>query len=363
MADPAAIVALARAYEPFGSQMLTAGPAASPYGFAGEWRDRTGLVHLRARYYAPYFGAFIRPDPWGGLPTASISQNKYRYVADNPLRWIDPSGLCMDFDRATGSFIEVEQPPEFGACPGSVLEGFFGPTAPSEWLIVQDPTGVQESYARWWSNLPADVQQYFGNPDCFALFPLDQLTAVDPYVLIHYWSVREFQVQKRGAFTPPLAYEFPFVLPIGGGIIPLTIGTKTTEYAVEAGPDRYIEQVWRGYIGIGLKGGQLGGDLQYAAPKTITLGLFGELAGCSLRLTFGSISAGCQGARFSIGWTPRVDRYILTRESELRSAGGYEGFGKRYVFRGGQFGYQVLKEALNPGDMYAMWGANIEELP
>jgi len=46
-------VQLARRYEPFGS-VLSGGSVGTAYGFTGEWTDGTGLVHLRARYYAPW---------------------------------------------------------------------------------------------------------------------------------------------------------------------------------------------------------------------------------------------------------------------------------------------------------------------
>jgi RHS repeat-associated protein len=92
VADPAAIVALARAYEPFGSRMLTAGPAASPYGFGGEWRDATELMYLRARYYDPRVGRFVTADPFSGLPGMPWTLHPYAYAHNNPILLVDPSG-------------------------------------------------------------------------------------------------------------------------------------------------------------------------------------------------------------------------------------------------------------------------------
>ena len=62
-ADP---VGYAQAFEPYGPLLSTAGDNATSLAFTGEWTDRTGLVHLRARYYVPEDGLFVSKDPLGG---------------------------------------------------------------------------------------------------------------------------------------------------------------------------------------------------------------------------------------------------------------------------------------------------------
>lgn len=66
MADSNGALTLSRSYDPYGSVLNAAGSAASAYGFTGEWTDNTGLVYLRARYYAPGAGRFISKDTWAG---------------------------------------------------------------------------------------------------------------------------------------------------------------------------------------------------------------------------------------------------------------------------------------------------------
>ncbi|MBI4237964.1 MAG: RHS repeat-associated core domain-containing protein [Deltaproteobacteria bacterium] len=50
----------------------------------------TGLYYYRARYYDPSLGRFLTEDPIG---LASGDAHRYRYVGNNPLRWVDPWGL------------------------------------------------------------------------------------------------------------------------------------------------------------------------------------------------------------------------------------------------------------------------------
>ena len=58
-----------------------------------EHLDRTGLIHMNGRVYDPRLGRFLSPDPIVGDPTSSQSWNLYSYVGNNPLSYVDPTGL------------------------------------------------------------------------------------------------------------------------------------------------------------------------------------------------------------------------------------------------------------------------------
>ena len=78
-------------YDAFG---LRGGSAARGYGYTGEEHDGiTGLIYLRARYYDPRLGRFISADPYWGRLEEPVTQNRYIYVRNNPLGFVDPSGL------------------------------------------------------------------------------------------------------------------------------------------------------------------------------------------------------------------------------------------------------------------------------
>ena len=63
---------------------------ANSYTYTGrEWDKETGLYYYRARYYDPMEGRFISKDPIGFRGGINV----YGYVKNNPLRYIDPSGL------------------------------------------------------------------------------------------------------------------------------------------------------------------------------------------------------------------------------------------------------------------------------
>ncbi|MFN8397774.1 MAG: SpvB/TcaC N-terminal domain-containing protein [Bacteroidia bacterium] len=58
------------------------------YRYTGMERDATGLNYHSARYYAPWIGRWLNPDPAGTVD----GLNLYRYVRGNPVNLNDPSG-------------------------------------------------------------------------------------------------------------------------------------------------------------------------------------------------------------------------------------------------------------------------------
>jgi RHS repeat-associated protein len=79
-------------YEAFGNLMSSTGTTANPYKYVGSlgyYQTGNGLMHLGARYYMPEVGRFAGADPiWGML-------QRYAYVANQPLNYVDPEGLNL----------------------------------------------------------------------------------------------------------------------------------------------------------------------------------------------------------------------------------------------------------------------------
>jgi RHS repeat-associated protein len=72
--------------------------------FTGKERDaETGLDYFGARYFSSPQGRFTSPDPLlsSGRPGEPQSWNRYAYTLNNPLRFVDPTGL-YDLDNTCG---------------------------------------------------------------------------------------------------------------------------------------------------------------------------------------------------------------------------------------------------------------------
>lgn len=94
--------------------------------FTSKERDaETGLDYFGARYFSAAQGRFTTPDEWQGgivdaftgseteqpgpLPYADITDpqtlNKYAYVRNNPLRYVDPDGHAFGLDDLVGAAV------------------------------------------------------------------------------------------------------------------------------------------------------------------------------------------------------------------------------------------------------------------
>jgi RHS repeat-associated protein len=126
--NAAAAVTLTREYDPWGNPIQ--GSAASGYAFTGrEWDPETGLYYFRARYLDPKAGRFLNEDPIGlrgGL-------NLYRYVENNPVRYVDPSGLET----------------------GDINQGFGGPNPPMQWPRCQPKSCMAKCLSKIFGTLPS----------------------------------------------------------------------------------------------------------------------------------------------------------------------------------------------------------------
>ena len=65
-------------------------------------------MHLRARYYSPSSGRFIRRDDFRNGGNSALSHNLYLYVKDNPINWVDPLGLYRWSAFTSWQHIRVE---------------------------------------------------------------------------------------------------------------------------------------------------------------------------------------------------------------------------------------------------------------
>jgi len=95
-------------YRAFGAPRYTSGTDLTDYGYTGQRADDSiGLMYYNARWYDPALGRFTQADtiiPGAGNP---IAWDRYAYVVNNPMMYLDPSG----------NIIEV---------PGFVLGGALG---------------------------------------------------------------------------------------------------------------------------------------------------------------------------------------------------------------------------------------------
>jgi RHS repeat-associated protein len=87
-------------------------------GFTGhEHLDSVGLIHMNGRVYDPGIGRFLSPDPLINLSIGSQALDPFSYVFNNPLRFVDPSGLRgEDCDRLNHSCDDLDEDDDGPSC-------------------------------------------------------------------------------------------------------------------------------------------------------------------------------------------------------------------------------------------------------
>jgi RHS repeat-associated protein len=109
LTDAGGAVTDAYAYDPYGRLLSRTGASPQPFTFVGAWGVRqegaAGLYQMGARYYDAVTGRFLSPEPLWPQVASPALLNPYQYAAQDPVRFIDPSGL-EPFDEAE----EVDTP-------------------------------------------------------------------------------------------------------------------------------------------------------------------------------------------------------------------------------------------------------------
>jgi RHS repeat-associated protein len=90
-------------YQPFGEEIQRAnyGADSTRQKFTGQQKDNeTALDYFKARYFSSAQGRFTSPDPITITPYRLVTPqalNGYSYVANNPLKFTDPTGKQINF--------------------------------------------------------------------------------------------------------------------------------------------------------------------------------------------------------------------------------------------------------------------------
>jgi RHS repeat-associated protein len=111
-------------YDPWGKISRSEGGGEGIIRFTGQKLDvESGLLYYGGRYYDPELGRFISPDPFVPEMFNPQSLNRYAYVNNNPVNYVDPSGYFHrhKINKSSGFFGTI-----FDAIIGFILGGLAG---------------------------------------------------------------------------------------------------------------------------------------------------------------------------------------------------------------------------------------------
>jgi RHS repeat-associated protein len=98
-------------FDAYGNKTGSTGTSTTPLGYDGQYTSSdTGLIYMRARTYDPATAQFLTIDPINSLTRAP-----YNYAGDNPVNYMDRTGLC--------SIVPGSPENCFSEVPGAIVSG------------------------------------------------------------------------------------------------------------------------------------------------------------------------------------------------------------------------------------------------
>ena len=116
-------------FHPYGTTAYQAASAsikaaAKRYRYTGMERDdETGLSYHNARYYMPWLGRWLKPDP----VSIAAGVNFYSYVNNNPVKLVDPKGTDDDDGWGWGTYLAIGAVVAVGVVATVATAGVAGP--------------------------------------------------------------------------------------------------------------------------------------------------------------------------------------------------------------------------------------------
>jgi len=120
--------------------------------------------YAMTRYYFYSHGAFMSPDPLLGHAIDPQTWNRYSYGLDDPINFVDPSGLCWtidnqyidDYDTGPCYTVTVTTPR-----PSQTTIDWFFESLWSSWGYQGQPTPTEQPTAKLDPPLPPGVREAF----------------------------------------------------------------------------------------------------------------------------------------------------------------------------------------------------------
>ena len=185
--------------DPWGGETLrSSNQAFQPHRYTTYERDANGGDEAMMRRYAGKWHRFAQPDPYNGSYNFTNPQsfNRYAYVQNDPVNFIDPSGLDPQTDGGLGNQAALALLPRWSvdASRGPGYGGFLGDGG--EVGMVIDPLG-RTTRERLNPQKPTTPQQN----DCLTFADMVDKIADDLYYQLDPWSGGEQAFMDRLATT------------------------------------------------------------------------------------------------------------------------------------------------------------------
>ncbi len=150
-------------YYAFGETRLSTGNMFTDRLYTGQrWIADLGIYHFNARFYSPTLGRFLSADTTMSGISNPQNLNRFSYVANNPLRYTDPTGhmACIDFDENGQCIRDPDWSPadgSGGSTGGGSNDGGGDDGGSNEDMETSEQG---ENFIKWWEMGTEPPRQY-----------------------------------------------------------------------------------------------------------------------------------------------------------------------------------------------------------
>jgi RHS repeat-associated protein len=169
-------------YKPWGTTRYTTGTSPTTFQFTGQRLESSfGLYFYGARWYDSYLNRWIQPDTIIPDTNNSQSYDRYAYVQNNPLKYIDPFGnrSCTAEEAATGDETCEQNYPENDV--DYILH-----------LVIMDQIFIPD-YLGQWPDPNSSASGGSGEPHRYSRVPGDE-NQIDIFIWLSYKEYKDQSV-------------------------------------------------------------------------------------------------------------------------------------------------------------------------
>ncbi len=172
-------------YYPFGETRLTTGTMYTDKLYTGQ-REMAdlGIYHYNARFYSQRLGRFLSADTIVPNPLDPQDLNRFSYVRNNPLRYVDPSGhICTDPEDPTPSCDgSGDYPSNITPLPPAPVV-ITNPDPLDDGLEQDDPTPSTQTNP---GSTDSDILD--NDSDVTTILPIPTLSSTQPSSTTNFWN-------------------------------------------------------------------------------------------------------------------------------------------------------------------------------
>jgi len=218
-------------YYPYGETRISTGTIYTDKLFTGQRDTGLGIYDYNARFYSPKLGRFLSADTIVPNPFNPQDLNRFSYVRNNPLRYIDPTGHMVACGVMSAACDGNSTPPTPLPAPSPKPVPNPSPTPSPTPTPIPSPTPSPIP-----SPTPSPIPTTIPSPTPTQT-PTPSLTSTNQY------TGAQSPVSPSSGINPPIVGLVFIAVVLHLTTVITELGVVGAEYALAAGPEELVPEL------------------------------------------------------------------------------------------------------------------------